>query len=144
MAQHVDRDELLDHVGDVLNGVDIEIERAIVFGSVARGTHNETSDIDIILVSQDFEDTPGAKRGKPFRDAWDYTEYGAVDFVPYTPEEYREYRDSDDGLIERAESEGIRIADDVSTEDSTGELESRTEDDRERSDIRQGSLSDDF
>lgn len=105
----VDADAILNHAQEILSRVDIEVERAVVFGSVARNDHTTTSDVDIILVSRDFEGVPGANRGKPFRDAWNYEEYGSVDFIEYTPAEYRTYRDRAGGIIQTAEAEGIRI-----------------------------------
>ncbi|MDS0297547.1 nucleotidyltransferase domain-containing protein [Halogeometricum sp. S1BR25-6] len=105
----VDRDDLLDQLRYVLDEVDIDIDRAIVFGSVAREEHDATSDIDVIVVSADFEGVPGAHRGTPFRELWDYEEYGAFHDICYTPEEYDEYRERPNSLIKAAESEGIRL-----------------------------------
>lgn len=102
-------DALLDHVRDVLSAADIEVDRAIVFGSVVRGDHTGESDVDLIVVSSDFEGIPGARRGKSIRDEWAYDEFGPVDIIEYTPEEYRSYREREAGLIDTAEAEGVRI-----------------------------------
>lgn len=101
--------EILDHVRDVLSAADIEVDRAIVFGSAVRGDHAGDSDIDLIVVSSDFEGIPGARRRKPIRDEWAYDEFGPVDIIEYTPEEYRSYREREGGLIDTAEAEGVRI-----------------------------------
>lgn len=106
----VDREAVFDHLQDVFERAEPTVERAIVFGSVARGDHDETSDVDVIVVSPDFEDVQGAKRGKPFRDEWDYGTFGAVDFIAYTPDEYRSYRTRSDSLPRTAEADGVRIA----------------------------------
>lgn len=37
---------------------EVGIERAVVFGSVARGDFNRWSDVDLLLVSDDFEGSP--------------------------------------------------------------------------------------
>lgn len=104
-----DRGALLAHVREVINRAEVDVERAIVFGSVARGDHSESSDVDVILVSPDFEGVPGAHRGRPFREVWTYERYGSVDFIEYTPREYREYRNDGDGLIQKAEEQGVRV-----------------------------------
>ncbi|MFB6193493.1 MAG: nucleotidyltransferase domain-containing protein [Halobaculum sp.] len=106
----VDPDAVFDHLREILDRVDVRVERAIVFGSVARGDHDESSDVDVVLVSADFEGVPGAERGRPFRDAWDYEEFGAVDFLPYTPAEYDRHRDRTDSLVDTAETNGVRLA----------------------------------
>ena len=108
-TDRVDRDDLLTHVQSVLNEADVEVDRAIVFGSVARDEHDETSDVDVIVVSADFVGVPGAKRGISFRKLWNYEDYGAFQDICYTPEEYDEYRERPNSLIKAAESEGIRL-----------------------------------
>lgn len=109
MAGRIDRNAVLDHLRDVIERVDPAVERAIVFGSVARGNHDETSDVDVVLVSPDFEDVRGAERAKAFRDVWDYDEFGAVDFLAYTPAEYRTYADRPNSLPHTADTNGIHI-----------------------------------
>lgn len=105
-----DRDAILEHVREVIDRVEIDVERALVFGSVARDDRTATSDVDVLLVSSAFEGVPGAVRGRPFRDLWDYESHGAVDFFEYTPAEYRSHREREGSLVRTAEAEGIRIA----------------------------------
>lgn len=103
----IDRDDLLDHLRDVLSEADVEIDRAIVFGSVAQDDHDEMSDIDVIVVSADFVNVPVAKRGTPFRECWNYEQFGAFQDICYTPAEYQKYRARPNSLIRTVESEGI-------------------------------------
>lgn len=104
-----DRDALLQHVRKVIDRAEVDVERAIVFGSVARDDHSESSDVDIMIGAPDFKSVPGARRGRPFRDEWEYEEYGPVDCIEYTPDVYREYREREGGLIQTAEEQGVRI-----------------------------------
>lgn len=78
----------------------------------ARGDHSKTSDVDVIVVSPDFEGLARAHRGRPFRAEWEYERYGPVDFIEYSPDEYREYREyreRPDSLIRAAEEQGVRV-----------------------------------
>lgn len=51
----------LHHMGD-----ELDIERAYVFGSRAREDYGDWSDVDLIIVSSDFEGVPTYLRAKPF------------------------------------------------------------------------------
>jgi predicted nucleotidyltransferase len=62
------RESIVTHAHVVLDGADVRVTHAFLFGSVARGAHDETSDVDVLVVSPDFENVPGARRGRPFRD----------------------------------------------------------------------------
>ena len=77
--------------------------RILLFGSAARGDADALSDLDVIVV---------AERVAPrffdwIAEAYDLIEprYG-LDILIYTPDEYREMRDAENPLIERAEGEG--------------------------------------
>lgn len=63
----------------------------------------------MLVVSLDFADVAGARRGRPLRDAWDYTQYGSVDVITYTPAEYDAARDRAGRLISTADTEGIHV-----------------------------------
>lgn len=102
------RESTVAHVRAVLSDADVRVVRAVLFGSVARDEHGRTSDTDVLVVSPDFEGVPGARRGRPFRDRWDYERYGSVDFVEYTPAEY-EARRQKNSSVRAAEREGITI-----------------------------------
>lgn len=63
----------------------------------------------MLVVSPDFEGVPGARRGRPPRDHWEYERYGSVDFLEYTSAEYDDARHRTDGLVRTAEREGVPI-----------------------------------
>ncbi len=63
------------------------LERAILFGSRARGTELEESDYDVILVSESFAEVSFTERIRAVQDAWDLPE--ALEVFCYTPAEFR-------------------------------------------------------
>jgi uncharacterized protein len=64
----------------------ILVERALLFGSQARGDARPESDVDLILVSGGFRGLSAGQRGYRVRKAWDLPV--AVDFLCFTPEEF--------------------------------------------------------
>ncbi|MFQ6058104.1 MAG: nucleotidyltransferase domain-containing protein [Anaerolineae bacterium] len=82
------------------------IERAIVFGSRARGDHLVDSDLDLILVSKDFEDVFFTDRSSQVHRYWD-GDLG-LEVLCYTPEEFEKKRRMI-GLIQDAVREGVEI-----------------------------------
>ena len=84
-----------------------KIQKAIVFGSRARGDHRPSSDLDILLVSQDFSALPFIDRPAEVLRYWD----GKFDLEPlcYTPEEYERLRGMM-GIVTVADREGEVLA----------------------------------
>lgn len=103
------RAAIVAHLREVLDSVPLQISYAVLFGSVARDEYTATSDVDVIVVSPYFEGIAGARRGRPLRDAWNYDQYGSVDFIAYTPAEYETARRRTGGLITTAETEGSAL-----------------------------------
>ena len=64
------------------------IEDAYLFGSRARGDHHEDSDVDLVVVSPDFEGLPTYLRAKPFYKQWSYPP--DIEVKCYTPHEFDE------------------------------------------------------
>lgn len=83
------------------------IEKAIVFGSRARGDHRPSSDLDILLVSPDFHALAFIDRPAEVLRYWD----GKYDLEPlcYTPEEYERLRGMM-GIVTVADREGEVLA----------------------------------
>lgn len=63
-----------------------KIQRMLLFGSAARNEMKKDSDIDIIVVSEDFEGMSPLKRPVRFYVEWDLPY--PVDFICYTPKEF--------------------------------------------------------
>ncbi len=82
------------------------VEKAILFGSFARGEAREDSDIDLILVSKEFEGKSALKRPVPFYIEWDLGY--PVDFLCYTPKEFNNLR-KQVSIVSQALKEGIEI-----------------------------------
>ncbi|ATZ60999.2 MAG: hypothetical protein DDT33_01410 [Firmicutes bacterium] len=82
------------------------VKKAILFGSVARGESREFSDLDVILVSEEFEGKSALKRPVPFYLEWDLGY--PVDFLCYTPEEF-EKKKKEITIVREAVKEGIEI-----------------------------------
>lgn len=66
---------------------DFNIIRVIFFGSRALGKSSKDSDIDLIIVSDDFEGLDFFQRGARMYNYWD-SDY-PVDFLCYTQDEYK-------------------------------------------------------
>jgi predicted nucleotidyltransferase len=63
----------------------VKLKKLILFGSQARGNANKSSDIDLILVSEDFKNKKSYQRSAPFYLQWDY-DYN-TDIICLTPQE---------------------------------------------------------
>lgn len=83
-----------------------EIEKVIMFGSQARGEPTENSDVDIIIISKDFENKKSYKRASPFYFMWNLPYDG--DIICLTPEEFN-IKKKQIGIIKTAAEEGIEI-----------------------------------
>lgn len=82
------------------------IEAAYLFGSRARGDHLLSSDIDLLLVSNDFQGRSFTDRMAEVLRRWK----GEVDLQPfcYTVEEFERKRHQL-GLVQEAVTHGIRL-----------------------------------
>jgi predicted nucleotidyltransferase len=81
------------------------VERAIVFGSFARGDADCASDLDLILIEPTT--LPPLERGRAHLALF---RLGiGLDLLVYTPEEYERLKAESDPLIERVEREGVVV-----------------------------------
>ena len=83
-----------------------KLDKALLFGSRARGDYLIDSDVDLILISNDFEKLPFRKRMGEVLDLWK----GDVDLevICYTPIEFKKLKNMF-GLVSQAVKEGIEI-----------------------------------
>ncbi len=84
-----------------------DIERAIFFGSRARGDNFKKSDYDIILVSKDFKGIFFTKRISLMYDYWKYWPL-EIEPICYTPEEF-EIKKKQIGIVSEAIKTGIEL-----------------------------------
>ncbi|AAK42659.1 nucleotidyltransferase domain-containing protein [Saccharolobus solfataricus] len=92
----------IEFINDISN--EIRIEDVYVVGSRARGDYLETSDIDLVIISRDFEGLRYIDRleklGKHLR--------ARVEFFAFTPEEWKEPKSL---LIKEMKKEAKRLED---------------------------------
>lgn len=68
----------------------IKINEIILFGSRAEGTASRKSDVDLIIVSEDFEGKNFFERASMMYDYWDLDL--PVDFLCYTTKEFNKLK----------------------------------------------------
>ncbi len=82
----------------------IRVERLVVFGSRVRGDYLENSDLDVIILSRDWEKISFPRRLQLIQECWESKTLG-LDGFGYTPEEFE--RGKSFVLISQAVKEGI-------------------------------------
>jgi len=82
-----------------------KIEKAIFFGSRARGDNFKDSDYDVILVSPDFRGIFFTKRIAMLYEFWSHYPL-EIEPICYTPEEF-EKKKKQIGIVRQAVEEGI-------------------------------------
>ncbi|MEK6887605.1 MAG: nucleotidyltransferase domain-containing protein [Candidatus Aenigmatarchaeota archaeon] len=85
---------------------DYGVEKIVFFGSRATGTHNKHSDVDLILVSRKFKGKSLLKRPRGLHFYW--TMKYPVDFICYTPEEFKKMRGKIT-IVRQALEEGVEV-----------------------------------
>jgi len=84
----------------------IRVEKVIVFGSRARGDYLEDSDVDLVIVSSDFEGVPFYERMDRLILLWESPL--DLEVLCYTPEEFK-MKQEEIGIVSQALKEGIEI-----------------------------------
>ncbi|HID24193.1 MAG TPA: nucleotidyltransferase domain-containing protein [Planctomycetaceae bacterium] len=83
--------------------------QVVLFGSRARGTAKEESDLDIIVISDRFEGTPFLKRMPALLRLVPLAKH--IDYLCYTPEEFERLRGSS-ATVRAALEEGVVLVED--------------------------------
>lgn len=86
---------------------EFRIEKAIFFGSRARGDYFKNSDYDIIFVSPDFKGLFFTKRIAKMYGFWKHFPL-EIEPICYTPEEFKK-KSKEHGIVRTAIKEGIEI-----------------------------------
>ena len=84
----------------------IQIEKIILFGSRARNDYLQDSDIDLIIISNDFEGTPFPERMDRLILLWESPH--DLEALCYTPQEFKK-KQQQINIIQQATEEGIEI-----------------------------------
>ncbi len=87
----------------------IEIKELIIFGSRAKDDYRPRSDIDLLIVSPDFEGVAWNKRPRAFYKVWDYEELPEPEFICLTPEQYEKQRSMEAHIVKNAVEEGVKV-----------------------------------
>jgi len=67
------------------------VKEAYLFGSYAKGTWLKDSDVDLIIVSRDFEGIPFTKRLDIMNEIiWEEDIEPHIEVLPYTPREFKD------------------------------------------------------
>ena len=102
------RKKNIDHLKDFKRELakSIPVEKMILFGSRAHGKASKWSDFDLIIVSKMFRATKFRYRPLGFYQYWnlDYP----VDFLCYTPEEFKKLR-KQVSIVSEAIQNGVEI-----------------------------------
>ncbi len=85
----------------------ISVEKVIIFGSRARGDYLADSDVDLIMVSRDFEGVPFYERMDKLILLWESPL--DLDVLCYTPEEFK-MKQEEICIVKQAVQEGVVIA----------------------------------
>lgn len=85
---------------------EFSVDKIIFFGSRANGKPNKDSDIDLIIVSKEFEGKRFRDRSLGFYDYWDL-DY-PVDFICYTNKEFNKLK-KQITIVGEAVKKGIEI-----------------------------------
>ncbi|MEK6933646.1 MAG: nucleotidyltransferase domain-containing protein [Nanoarchaeota archaeon] len=101
--------EYLTEINDFIKRLqkDFTIYKIILFGSRAAGTAREDSDVDLIIVSDDFEGMNIFKRGAKMYDYWKFMI--PVDFICLTVKEFNALKKKI-SIVSTALEEGIILA----------------------------------
>lgn len=91
---------------DSLKAENINLSKVILYGSYAKGTANESSDIDLILVAPEFDED----RDKYLGTIWKLTEQSNFMIEPYTVGLKRFLSDDISPIIQIAKKEGYEIS----------------------------------
>jgi len=84
----------------------IQVEKIILFGSRARNDHLQDSDIDLIIISNDFEGTPFPERMDKLILHWESPH--DLEALCYTPQEFKK-KQQQINIIQQATKEGKEI-----------------------------------
>ncbi len=86
----------------------MSIDSILFFGSMASGRGGKYSDIDLLVISRDFEGKRFIKRPLSLYEKWELDM--PVDILCYTPREIEEKKRKEWGIVSVALREGIEVS----------------------------------
>ena len=88
---------------------EIRLNKIILFGSRSRNDYTENSDVDLIIISEDFKGTKWFKRGGEFQRQWDYDNLPTPEIICLTPQELKKRKQKKADIASIAAEEGVEI-----------------------------------
>lgn len=85
----------------------LTLHEVLVYGSYAQETADESSDIDLVLVSPDWEGVDYYARPEPFLLEWPRDELPTPDIIPLTPSEFERRANEPADIVQTAVETGI-------------------------------------
>lgn len=98
-----------EHLESIAEKEGIGLDKVVIFGSRVREDYRSGSDIDIVIVSEDFENVSRPRRSRELYLKWDYERYPEPEFICLTPEEFAEKRQRKPHIVRTAVEEGTPI-----------------------------------
>lgn len=86
---------------------ELTLSQIVVYGSHAAETADERSDIDLVLVSPDWEGVDYYARPEPFLIDWPRDELPTPDIIPVTPAEFTQRSQNETDIVRTAVETGI-------------------------------------
>lgn len=86
-----------------------QVTELVVFGSRARDDYADDSDVDVLIVSPDFDGMDTLSRPGVFYDGWDYDALPEPEFICLTPGEFERAGRKDPNIVRTALEEGVRL-----------------------------------
>lgn len=102
--------EIADEVVQVTYENGHRITEVVVYGSYADGTQTRRSDMDVVAVSPDFEESHPIYRSFYLTGFWNTDEYPELDLVALRPAEFAEYATRTDHVVATAVDSGVTFS----------------------------------
>jgi predicted nucleotidyltransferase len=78
---------IIERLKNILEQREVKVNKIILFGSYARGNYNESSDIDLVIISDDFE-TMNYWERIDFLSGAIYEIFEPIEALSFTPSEW--------------------------------------------------------
>lgn len=98
--------ELLKEYITLLNSNGISVYKAFLFGSYSSNTANDASDIDVMIVSEKYDETDDEAVGK----IWKLTRLVSTKIEPFMIGKNKYNSDDNSPLIEQIKTKGIELS----------------------------------
>ncbi len=98
--------ELLKEYIILLNSNGISVYKAFLFGSYSTNTANDASDIDVMIVSEKYDESDDEAVGK----IWKLTRLVSTKIEPFLIGKNKYYSDDNSPLIEQIKRHGIELS----------------------------------